>query len=139
MSWLLPGPGSAGSRFVARDVKATNRPLALIVASNEPTVALAPDAPVALDTRTVVEATRSRRYTSGALSVSLGWRFVPWELNATKRPSAEIEPPPEPEFALTPVVPTDASVVVLATTSRTNTSEMTSPSLGWRFVDCDVK
>src|SRR5438876_469355 len=79
---------SSGTRFVASDPNATNRPSALIAGKT-----LAPSASIpALSTltRSVDPVARSRTNTSEALLLSSGTRLVAFDVNATYRPSALI-------------------------------------------------
>src|SRR5262249_8367545 len=96
---------SAGSRFVARESKATKRPSAEIGAAEEALFPSAPAAPPARLTSVVVFVCRSRTNTSPPRSPSLGSRLVAKDSKATKRPSAEIEGELESEFPLAPAAP----------------------------------
>ena len=98
---------SSGCRFVAEDMKATKRPSAEIAGSVEPSLPLAPVAPLARLTSVVVFVCRSRTNTSTrARPSSSGWRFVAVESKATKRPSAEIaRTRNESSFPLAPAAP----------------------------------
>ncbi len=89
----------------------------------------------------VVFASRSRTNTSSVVSPSSEWRFDASELNATKRPSAEIAAEEESSFPLAPAasVARLTSVVVFVSRSRTNTSKVASVSSGCRFEAPELK
>jgi len=82
----------------------------------------------------VVARVRSRTKTSGFPFASPGTRLLDQEVNATKRPSAEIAGDPLSPPPCTHGVPKLARVVVPAPRSRTNTSSAPFVSPVTRFV-----
>lgn len=75
----------------ASDANATKRPSAEIDGEYESPFAFRPPDPEARLTSVVVFVWRSRTKTLGAWFRSPGWRLEASDMNATKRPSAEIE------------------------------------------------
>ncbi len=125
-SWMFVSPGT---RFVANEENAMNRPSALIEGEKAPKFASAPSF-VTL-TRLVMPVVMSRTKTSWSLLVSLRTRFVHVDANATKRPSDEmagdeLAPPKHCE----PPLVTLARVVWPAVRSRTKMSKLPFVSSG---------
>src|SRR5689334_8246444 len=110
------------SKFDAVDWKARNLPFDDKAGEPLPPSACTPPGPT--ETRVVVPVWRSRRKMSEESLVSLGTRFVVLDMNATYRPSAEIDAGPklsEPNNG-PPPVGTEAMSVVPPCMSCTKTS-----------------
>lgn len=132
---------SSGLRFVEPDTKATRLPSPCSDGWEDEASPLAPVAPAARLASATAPVSRSRTYTSAAASRSAGSRFVPCEMNATRRPSVEIDASIEGPLLRAPAAPGArlTSVVVAAARSRRNTSTPSSVSAGSSVVAPESK
>jgi hypothetical protein len=128
---------SPGTRFVAREVKATTRPSAERLGQTLYPLACRPRGPRL--TRRLVPARTSRTKMSNSPLVSPATRLVEVEQKATTRPSAESEGRMLNPSLCAPPRPTLTRRVVPAPTSRTNTSGWPLVSPGTRLVASDEK
>src|SRR6185436_19592667 len=124
---------SPATRFEAGLSNATKRPSAEIEGEELTEFPCAP--PVATLTRSVVPLWRSRTKMSGFAFVSPTTRFVAQPVNATNRPSAEIEDSRLKEFPSAPLESTLTRSVVPLSRSCTKLSEFAFVSLATRFVE----
>ena len=109
-------------RLPATEWKATKRPSAEIEASSDDASPPAPAGPLARLTNVVVFVCRSRTKTSGVSSfASSAVKFSDTEVNATKRPSAEIDGAAENPSPASPATPLARLTYVVVPVCRSRT------------------
>src|SRR5271169_3064635 len=136
MSKVLLVSGEAGSRLVAADANATQRPSLLNDGVMLGPFASAPPGPTL--TRVVVPAARSKTKTSEKLLVSSGTRLLASEWNATLLQSLGTLVKELAPFAGASPSPTLANSVVAIPRSRTKTSVLPLVSLDTRLVASEL-
>src|SRR5438132_6702029 len=127
------------TRLLEKEVNETNPPSSLRAGSS---LSKLPSPPSAVRlTRSVVPASRSRRYTSWKPLVSSAMRFVAVDSNTTKRPSPLTSCPPTfplEKFPSPPALSTLMRPVVADRRSRRNTSSRPLVSAATRFDALDT-